>query len=217
MPITYHAPPTPSPALISGTTASPSLKDIQQLEERIQTQKSELKVAPLSLLEIQEQERLKEREKETEAEFNRWWAQEEARIAAEKASATTTTDTSGKKQQGGSSTSQNRRKSGGGGSQQNKARQPGKPKNSTPVVKETVKPNGANKHEAMVPATAKGKTAQHGAPKHVKAKPAKPGKAKATTATTVSSAQAAPGSSTKGPSAGMNPDAKPFEFIPGRA
>ena len=60
-----------------------SLLDIQQLERDAQAQRNELKMAPKSLLEIQEQERKDEQAKVAELEFQRWWAAEEARVAAE--------------------------------------------------------------------------------------------------------------------------------------
>lgn len=64
-----------------------SLLDIQQYERDAQAQRAELKMAPKSLVEIQEQERKDEKAKVAELEFQRWWAVEEARVAAEAAKA----------------------------------------------------------------------------------------------------------------------------------
>lgn len=85
-PVTYFAPPTTVVAATSvGTGPAVSLRDIQQNEKAYQERKDEFKTVPRSLVEIQEQEKKAEQALAEEMQFQRWWAEEEARVAVENA------------------------------------------------------------------------------------------------------------------------------------
>lgn len=192
-------------------------------------------MAPKSLLEIQEQERKDEKAKVAELEFQRWWAQEEARVAAE---AARLSGSHGKRKTGGSTlgsvsttdagTSQNAGR--GKGKKKNnpgpvegggvKKDQTGVKKEQTGVKKEQItaeKPSGSA-HETPKPRSSKPPKAPK-PPQAAVAKKAAPTTFVASnkvglapTSSSVSSPAPKPASPLPG---NLNPFAKPFGFVPG--
>ena len=124
-PVTYFSPAPPALATSPGPSAALSLLEIQQHERDAQAYRNELKMAPKSLLEIQEQERKDEKAKVAELEFQRWWAQEEARIAAEAAKSS---GSQGKRKTGGATSGSG--SNANAGSSQNAGRGKGKKKSN---------------------------------------------------------------------------------------
>ncbi len=66
----------------SGSGVQVSLLDIQRAELQVQ-QAGSLRLAPMSIAEIQAEERKTEQERAAQLEFERWWAAEEERVRAE--------------------------------------------------------------------------------------------------------------------------------------
>lgn len=72
----------PAPVAISPVnyaSATVSLLEIQRRERDAQMQ-AEYKPPPMTILQIQEQERKREEARQVEAEFERWWKEEQARL-----------------------------------------------------------------------------------------------------------------------------------------
>lgn len=186
-----------------------SLLDIQQHERDAQAQRNELKMAPKSLLEIQEQERKDEQAKVAELEFQRWWAAEEARVAAEAAK---TNSKQGKRKPSASGPAAADRPGPGAGPGA------GRPKNkkkgndssqadATPSEKKGQP--GVPAHPRQPKAPKSQKPQQATIPK--KSVPAGPARSTPTTAPTPT-----PPAQTSSPMpASLNPFAKPFGFVPG--
>jgi hypothetical protein len=185
-------------------------------------------MAPKSLLEIQEQERKDEKAKVAELEFQRWWAQEEARVAAEAAKPS---GSHGKRKTGGSMLGSV--SNANAGTSQNAGRGKGKKKSHPgPAEGGAVKKEqtGVKKEQTRIE-TQSGPTHETPKPRPSKTpKAPKPPQAavpkKATPTTSVASnkvglaptSSSVPLSSPKPASpipGNLNPFAKPFGFVPG--
>lgn len=81
---TLSAPPIETLSL-SPTSAAVSLLSIQEAQTRQNIAAAAIKDTPRSLLEIQEQEKRDEESRVAEREFEKWWKEEEARVAREMA------------------------------------------------------------------------------------------------------------------------------------
>jgi hypothetical protein len=188
-----------------------SLLDIQQHERDAQAQRNELKMAPKSLLEIQEQERKDEQAKVAELEFQRWWAAEEARVAAEAAK---TNSKQGKRKPSAPGPAAGDRPGPGAG------QGAGRPKNK--------KKGNASSQADAAPAEKKAQLGENAHPRPPKApKPQKPqqptipkksaptGPARSTPTTAPTPTPTPPAQTSSPMPASLNPFAKPFGFVPG--
>lgn len=80
MAASFATPPAPvAVSPVNYASATVSLLEIQRRERDAQLQ-AEYKPPPMTILQIQEQEREREEARQVEAEFERWWKEEQARL-----------------------------------------------------------------------------------------------------------------------------------------